>query len=73
MSSMVHLCRIHNRWLRNRFERQLASQVDTSDGSYKRSMEYLFYGEHPVSLGEMNRIVELGFRSASELAGQVGP
>ena len=29
--TVLGVTRIHNRWLRNRFERQLASMVDTSD------------------------------------------
>jgi hypothetical protein len=39
--------RIHNRFLRNRFEERLETLVDVSDPTYKRSLEYLFYGESP--------------------------
>ena len=35
--------RIHNRCLRNRFEQRLEELVNTADGSYKRSLEYLFF------------------------------
>ena len=44
---VVRVTRIHNRFLRNRFEERLEQLVDTSDGSYKRSLEYLFYGQDP--------------------------
>jgi hypothetical protein len=32
---VTRVSRIHNRFLRNRFEERLESVVDTSDGSYK--------------------------------------
>ena len=46
---VTKVTRIHNRNLRNRFEERLHDVVDTSDQSYKRALEYLFYGE--VCLG----------------------
>ena len=55
--------RIHNRFLRNRFEDALDDLVDTSDPSYKRSLEYLFFGEHPDYPGELLRAIEDGFRT----------
>lgn len=39
--------RIHNRFLRNRFEEKLELLVDLSDSQYKRNLEYLFYGFNP--------------------------
>ena len=39
--------RIHNRFLRNRFEEKLELLVDLSDRQYKRNLEYLFYGFNP--------------------------
>jgi Leucine-rich repeat (LRR) protein len=74
----VHrVTRIHNRFLRNRFETRmesaLAKEAATngadSGGGYKRSLEYLFYGQSPV-LGvgdglkqhaELLRVIEEGF------------
>lgn len=53
--------RIHNRFLRNRFEIQLESLVDITDQSYKRSLEYLFYSGDPQ---EIFSIVEDGFPNA---------
>ena len=46
--------------------------VDTSDSAHKRSLEYLFMGDHPALPGELDRAVEHGFRAASALAAMVG-
>ena len=58
--------RIHNRFLRNRFEEKLEQLVDLSDNSYKRNLEYLFYGVDPAQSSEIHRAMEEGFRSQSE-------
>eukprot|EP01012_Entosiphon_sulcatum_P022397 TRINITY_DN2733_c0_g1_i1.p1 TRINITY_DN2733_c0_g1~~TRINITY_DN2733_c0_g1_i1.p1 ORF type:complete len:1527 (-),score=315.85 TRINITY_DN2733_c0_g1_i1:41-4621(-) len=63
---VTKVTRIHNRFLRNRFEDRLETLVDTSDPSYKSGLEYLFYGEDPELSGDMLRAVEEGFRPASE-------
>jgi Leucine-rich repeat (LRR) protein len=61
----VHrVTRIHNRYLRNRFEKRLDEAVDTSDNAYKRSLEYLFYGEGLDPDTDIFSIVEDGFPSA---------
>ena len=60
--------RIHNRFLRNRFEDQLDALVDTNDNAYKRSLEYLFYGENPKLPGELKLAVEDGFRNPADYA-----
>lgn len=39
--------------------------------SYKRSMEYLFLGEHPALPGEMDRVIEAGVRHAGALGALV--
>ena len=62
--------RIHCRYLRNRFEERLEAAVDTSDAAYKRSLEYLFYGEQPGMHDELHFVIEEGFRSAQEYAAQ---
>ena len=64
--SVTRVTRIHNRYLRNRFEDRLESLVDLSDNSYKRSLEYLFYGSNPMAPTEIHRAMEEGFRSSSE-------
>ena len=36
--------RIHNRFLRNKFEEKIESLVDISNPQYKKMVEYYFYG-----------------------------
>jgi Leucine-rich repeat (LRR) protein len=55
--------RVHNRFLRNRFDARLESLVDIADSSYKKSLEYLFYGEIPGT-PDLQSIMEEGFPSA---------
>eukprot|EP00762_Andalucia_godoyi_P006959 ANDGO_08261.mRNA.1 Internalin-I len=59
------VCRIHNRFLRNRFEGKLEQLVDTSDMSYKKSLEYLFVGENPADRNELLRFAEDGVDARS--------
>lgn len=42
--SVTRVTRIHNRFLRNKFDDRLEQLVGMSDPSYKRNLEYLFYG-----------------------------
>jgi hypothetical protein len=58
--------RIHNRFLRNKFEEKMESLVDVSNANYKKSLEYLFYGVDPNFPDEIFNVVEEGFRSFSE-------
>ena len=44
---VTRVTRVHNRHLRNRFEERLEGMVNVADAGYKRSLEYLFFGEHP--------------------------
>ena len=55
--------RVHNRFLRNRFDARLESLVDITDSSYKKSLEYLFYGEVPGT-DSLQTIIEEGFPAA---------
>jgi hypothetical protein len=41
--------RIHNRFLRARFEAKLEQLADVSDASHKRALEYLFFGRAPCA------------------------
>ena len=66
---VTRVTRIHNRFLRNRFEEKLEHLVDLSDNSYKRNLEYLFYGVDPAMPTEIHRAMEEGFRSQTEYAG----
>ncbi len=61
---VTRVTRIHNRFLRNRFEQQLDSMVDTTDPNYKRSLEYLFYGESLDPETNLFAVIEEGFPSA---------
>eukprot|EP00741_Cyanophora_paradoxa_P011210 tig00020554_g10830.t1 len=63
---VLRVTRIHNRFLRNRFEQRMEQMVDTSDPSYKRNLEYLFYGQHPQLPDQLQQIAEDGFPSAKE-------
>jgi hypothetical protein len=60
--------RIHNRFLRNRFEEKLEHLVDLSDSSYKRNLEYLFLGVDPDRPQFLCEAVEEGFKSCDEYA-----
>jgi hypothetical protein len=59
--------RVHNRFLRNRFDARLESLVDITDSSYKKSLEYLFYGEIPDTQS-LQTIMEDGFPAAEAYA-----
>ena len=76
----VHrVTRIHNRFLRNRFDlnmekisRKRKIRVASADSSGKRNLEYLFFGEDPRlnrmsgAGNELLRVPERGFRTAKE-------
>ena len=55
--------RIHNRFLRNKFEERVENIVDISNSNYKKSLEYLFYGADPNAPQEIFRIMEEGYRT----------
>eukprot|EP01065_Artemidia_motanka_P036882 TRINITY_DN4493_c0_g1_i1.p1 TRINITY_DN4493_c0_g1~~TRINITY_DN4493_c0_g1_i1.p1 ORF type:complete len:1596 (+),score=457.90 TRINITY_DN4493_c0_g1_i1:54-4841(+) len=63
---ITKVTRIHNRFLRNRFEDRLDHLVDTSNPAYKKELEYLFYGEDPELAGELTTAIEEGFRPPVE-------
>ena len=69
---VTRVTRVHNRHLRNRFEERLESMVNVADAGYKRSLEYLFFGEHAQLPGELMRVMEEGFRPAAEYEGSYG-
>ncbi|KAJ9527642.1 hypothetical protein QJQ45_025918 [Haematococcus lacustris] len=66
--SVLGVTRIHNRWLRNRFERQLLAVAQPADQSQKKAMEYLFLGEHPLLPSNLERCVEAGLPDPQALA-----
>ena len=69
---VTRVTRIHNRYLRNRFEARLEELVNTADGSYKRSLEYLFFSEPGELPGELARTMEDGFRDCADYMGPCG-
>jgi len=68
---MHRVTRIHNRFLRNRFEERVeefcASNGDDKD-SGRRALEYLFAGEYEELESELRRVTEYGFRHVKDLA-----
>lgn len=60
------MLRIHNRFLRNRFEERIEVYLDQSNPNYKKSFEYLFYGRDPQCPDEFWSILEHGYSSSSE-------
>ena len=61
---VTRVTRIHNRFLRNRFEERLENLVDTSDANYKKNLEYLFYAGDANE--DLSKVIEEGFRSPEE-------
>lgn len=61
---VTRVTRIHNRYLRNRFEDRLENLVDTSDPNYKKSLEYLFYAGDINE--DLSKVIEDGFRTPEE-------
>lgn len=56
--------RIHNRFLRNKFEEKTEIFQEYSNFNYKKCLEYLFYGIDPKVPHEINYIIEDGFRTS---------
>jgi hypothetical protein len=63
--SVRRLIRIHNKFLKNKFEERMESLSDMSSIK-KKGLEYLFYGIDPRSPYEIETIMEEGFRSVKE-------
>lgn len=64
--NILRVTRIHNRFLRNRFEEKVEQLVDLTNTSQKKSIEYLFYGVDPKIPNEVYRAMEEGFRQPIE-------
>lgn len=65
--TILRVTRIHNRFLRNRFEEKIEQLMDLSTSlQAKKSIEYLFYGVDPKIPNEIYRAMEEGFRSPQE-------
>jgi Leucine-rich repeat (LRR) protein len=61
---VTRVTRIHNRFLRNRFEERLESLVDITDPNYKKNLEYLFYAGDINE--DLSKVIEEGFRTPEE-------
>lgn len=64
--TVLRVTRIHNRFLRNRFEEKIEQLMDLTNSMQKKSIEYLFYGIDPALPNEIYRAMEEGFRMPSE-------
>lgn len=64
--TILRVTRIHNRFLRNRFEEKVEQLIDLTSTVQKKSIEYLFYGVDPKVQNEIYRAMEEGFRSQIE-------
>lgn len=64
--NVYRVLRIHNRFLRNRFEDRIELYLDQSNPNYKKSFEYLFYGIDPKCPEEFWNIVEHGYRDPED-------
>ena len=64
--TILRVTRIHNRFLRNRFEEKVEQLVDVANSVHKKSIEYLFYGVDPKAPNEVFRAMEEGFRGPNE-------
>lgn len=58
---VMRVTRLHNRFLRNRFDERLESIIEPNDTSYKKSLEYLFFSDEQPSQGDTLRAAEEGF------------
>jgi hypothetical protein len=66
--SITKVVRIHNRFLKNKFEEKMEMLADIPNANTKKQLEYLFYGIDPNAPAELERIVEEGFRTPEEAA-----
>ena len=70
---VTRVTRIHNRFLRNRFEDRLESIADLSSDAYKKKIEYLFYGVDPQMPNEVFKAMEEGFRCPEDYGKELMP
>ena len=59
---ITKITRIHNRFVRNRFDENLSQVTDVTTNSYKKHLEYLFYPINPASPQDNFYTMEEGFR-----------
>lgn len=66
---ILRVTRIHNRFLRTKFEEKMENLVDLSNPLYKKNLEYLFFGMDPAFPNEIFHVLEEGFRPPFEAEG----
>ena len=58
--------RIHNRFLKNKFEEKMEVLADITNINSRKQLEYLFYGVDPNIPSELEHVIEEGFRAPEE-------
>lgn len=58
---VIRVTRIHNKFLRTRFEEKLDAQADMTDPQNKKYLEYLFTSTNPKHPKELLEVMEAGF------------
>ena len=54
---ITKVVRIHNRFLKNKFEEKMEMLADISSVSSKKQLEYLFYGIDPNAPSELEHVI----------------
>ena len=60
--NIKRVIRIHNRFLKNKFEAKMEVLTDLTSVSTRKQLEYLFYGIDPNIPSELEHVIEEGFR-----------
>ena len=60
--NIKRVIRIHNRFLKNKFEEKMEVLTDLTSVSTRKQLEYLFYGIDPNIPSELEHVIEEGFR-----------
>lgn len=54
---ITKVVRIHNRFLKNKFEEKMEMLADISSVNHKKQLEYLFYGVDPNVPSELEHVI----------------
>ena len=64
--NIKRVIRIHNRFLKNKFEEKMEVLADITNINSRKQLEYLFYGVDPNVPSELEHVIEEGFRPTEE-------
>jgi hypothetical protein len=64
--NIKRVIRIHNRFLKNKFEEKMEVLADITNINSRKQLEYLFYGLDPNIPSELDHVIEEGFRQPDE-------